>query len=363
MTAKNAEGSWFRHFTNIWLRSSARFFLITAGLMHFGQIFFGLMLHYPPLTWLNVFSCSLYILFIWLEKRERVPAVVLAELEVVLFATLATLMMGLDSGFYLYFICLLAMSSYLSDAAPGCPIAVVQAPTVVILAVLLLLRDRVLLTIPGYPPLDEDELFCLFVMNTAICVFTTTMSVYLASQTLRRRNQDLENANANLEYIAGHDPLTGLQNRLNFYDQLEGLCRSSEEDGRIFCVAMADIDNFKQFNDEYGHGHGDLVLISVAECIRSCVRETDVVCRWGGEEIVITFFDAPLHEAREALERVRAKLHERTAQGRAPFFREVTLTFGLVQHRPGQSAQELMGEADLLLYKGKQEGKNCIIEA
>ena len=125
---------------------------------------------------------------------------------------------------------------------------------------------------------------------------------------------------------------------------------------------MADIDNFKQFNDQYGHGHGDLVLIAVADCIRTCVRETDSVCRWGGEEIVITFFNAPSDTAREVLQSIRRELHALTAQGRPPFFREVTLTFGLVQHGLGQSAQELMSEVDRLLYKGKQEGKNCIME-
>ena len=143
---------------------------------------------------------------------------------------------------------------------------------------------------------------------------------------------------------------------------LEDLCRTADEDGSTFCVAMADIDNFKQFNDQYGHGHGDLVLISVADCIRTCVRETDSVCRWGGEEIVITFFNASSDTAREVLQSIRRELHALTAQGRPPFFREVTLTFGLAQHGLGQSAQELMSEADRLLYKGKQEGKNCIME-
>ena len=119
---------------------------------------------------------------------------------------------------------------------------------------------------------------------------------------------------------------------------------------------------YRQFQDQYGHGHGDLVLISVADCIRTCIRETDSVCRWGGEEIVITFFNASSDTAREVLQSIRRELHALTAQGRPPFFREVTLTFGLVQHGLGQSAQELMSEADRLLYKGKQEGKNRIME-
>ena len=357
-----AEMSFFRQFTNKWLHSSARYFLFTALLMHFGEIFVCLLLGYFPLVWQNIVSCLLYIFFLWLEKRQRVMAVALAEFEVVIFALAATLLTGLDSGFYFYFICLLVMSSYLSDAAPGCPIGAIQAPTVGILTALVCLRRYLPLQIPGFPPPDEPALFIMFGMNMAICVFTTTMSVYLASQTLRRRNQELENANQNLEYIAGHDPLTGLQNRLNFYDQLEDLCRTADEDGSTFCVAMADIDNFKQFNDQYGHGHGDLVLISVADCIRTCVRETDSVCRWGGEEIVITFFNASSDTAREVLQSIRRELHALTAQGRPPFFREVTLTFGLAQHGLGQSAQELMSEADRLLYKGKQEGKNCIME-
>lgn len=354
--------SYFRRFIDIWLQHSARCFLLATFCIHLLQLPVCLLLSSLPLFWLNCISCSVYLFLLRLEKKRPDLAVTGAEVEMIFFALSASAIAGLQSGFFLYLICLLALSSYLGDAVEHCSVSAAQLLDLEGIAALLCLNSGIPLQIAGFPAPTGPPLFALFSMNLCICVFITLMSVYLASQVLRRQNRELEAANHNLEYIASHDPLTGLQNRRNLYEQLESLCRDADTKGRVFCVAMADIDDFKSFNDQYGHNHGDLILTTIADCIRACTRENDIICRWGGEEILILFPHTPMTAAKSVLIRIQTELHKLTAEAKAPFFREVTLTFGLTQHSPGQSAREVVEDADRLLYEGKQTGKDCVME-
>ncbi len=356
-----ARVSYIRRFVDIWLQHSAKFFLFSALCIHALEIPVCLFLDSLPLLFLNGLSCSIYLLLLHTEKKRPDLAVTFAEVEVLFFSISASSVAGLASGFFLYLICLLAISSYLSDAVKHCSVAAVQVLDLEGIVVLLCISSNIPLKIEGVPALSDAALHILFVMNLLICVCTTLLSVYLSSQTLRRRNQELEAANRNLEYIASHDPLTGLQNRRNLYKQLESLCLDADRDGTVFCAAMADIDDFKSFNDQYGHSHGDLVLTTIASCACSRIGEKDIICRWGGEEILILFVNTSITAAKNILVQIQSDLHALTAVRNPPFFQEVTLTFGLAQHIFGQSAQELVSEVDRLLYRGKLAGKNCVV--
>lgn len=348
-------------FLGLRLQGSVRFFLLAAFLVHFLQLLACWLVGYLPLVSLNVASCAVYLSLLLIERKHPALAATLAELEVICFAMASTVLAGLQGGFFLYLVCLLALIAYLGDAVEGCRFtAAVQTLDLMGLAALLCASRRLPVSLAPYPAPEDSALFFFFATNLAICVSITLLSVYLSSQTLRRRNQELVALNANLEYLASHDPLTGLQNRRNLYKQLESLCSNTAQN-RHFCAALCDIDNFKAFNDQYGHNHGDLVLVAIAECITGCVRADDIVCRWGGEEILILFPGTPLDAAREVVGRIQSQLHQLTASGESPFFREVTLTFGLTQHASGQSPQDLVAQADRLLYQGKQAGKNCVI--
>lgn len=358
----DTKASYFRRFIDVWLRHGAKCFLLMTFCIRLLQLPVYLLLNSLPLLCLNCISCAVYLFLLPLEKKRHDLAVTGAEAEMILFALCASAVAGLQSGFFLYLICLLALSSYLGGAVEHCSAAAAQVLDLVGVAALLCVSGRIPLQIAGSPAPTESSLFALFTMNLSICIFATLLSVYLASYELRRWNRELEAANHNLAYIASHDPLTGLQNRRDFCEQLESLCWEADKNGLVFCAAMADIDDFKSFNDQFGHGYGDLVLTTISKCIRSCTRENDIICRWGGEEILILFPHTPIAAAKAVLIRIQAELHRLTAEAKAPFFRKVTLTFGLTQHIAGQSAQELVSEADRLLYEGKQTGKNCVME-
>ena len=360
--SSTAKRSYFRRFIDIWLQHNVKCFLLVTLCIHLLQLPVCLLLNSQPLFWLNCISCTVYLFLLRLEKKRPNLAVMGAEVEIIFFTLSASAVAGLQSGFFLYLLYLLTLNFYLGDAVEHCSVTTLQVLDLEGIAVLLCLNGGIPLRMAVFPALTGLPLIALFSLNLCICVFFTLMSVYLASQSLRQQNQALQAVNHNLEYIASHDPLTGLQNRRNLYEQLESLCRDADTNDLVFCVAMADIDDFKSFNDQYGHSHGDLILTTIADCMRSCTRENDIICRWGGEEILILFPRTPMAAAKAVLTRIQTELHNLTAEAKAPFFREVTLTFGLTQYVTGQSPQELVEDADRLLYEGKQTGKDRVMD-
>ena len=120
------------------------------------------------------------------------------------------------------------------------------------------------------------------------------------------RTLNLEKANEKLSKLAYHDPLTGLNNRLNLEVDLESIVEQYQKHKAPFSVFMLDIDWFKKVNDQHGHDAGDFVLKEFARLLTECVRQTDVVYRAGGEEFVILFARMTLNEANRKAEEIRA---------------------------------------------------------
>lgn len=157
-----------------------------------------------------------------------------------------------------------------------------------------------------------------------------------------------------LEEQANEDPLTKLYNR-RYADAFFARLRSDPSFTRA-CIAIADIDNFKQVNDTYGHDVGDLVLLNVASILSSYTRKDDMVFRWGGEEFLIILQDTGLSSATLALEKIRMLVQD------APILHEgeaisVSLTIGVAPLDPHDVARSLI-LCDRKLYEGKHSGKN-----
>ena len=169
--------------------------------------------------------------------------------------------------------------------------------------------------------------------------------------------EDLEDANAQLETLACHDSLTGLLNRGEVESRLVEETERPEARGGATSVVMLDIDDFKLVNDRFGHGAGDLVLTTVAQLIRSCVREYDAVGRWGGEEFLVILYGIGERDAEASAERIRGTI-ERHDFGRAG---HVTASVGVTQVRPDDTAASLYRRVDAILYQAKSRGKNRVI--
>jgi diguanylate cyclase (GGDEF)-like protein len=167
---------------------------------------------------------------------------------------------------------------------------------------------------------------------------------------------------ANSERHAHIDSLTTLPNRRQLNEDLDGIFEDASTLGTEAVVAMADIDHFKRFNDEYGHRFGDVILQAVAEALRSGIRDTDHIYRYGGEEFVIVFKDTTSEVATQVAERLRAaveNLRLKTEEHRpAP---PVTISIGLACH-PVHSSDvgELIELADVAMYQSKTSGRNRV---
>ena len=189
----------------------------------------------------------------------------------------------------------------------------------------------------------------------------TELKMALAQAHLNQ--QDLERQVAErtreLEVLSVTDTLTGLFNRMKLDDRLEQEIKRSERYNSAFSVVMLDIDHFKVVNDEYGHLVGDQVLQQLSEILRTHVRETDTLGRWGGEEFLIITPQNELEGAMILAEKLRLAVsgYEFPAVG------SKTCSFGVASLLPGERGEELLARADAALYRAKTEGRNRVIAA
>ena len=174
--------------------------------------------------------------------------------------------------------------------------------------------------------------------------------------------------------LAFHDALTGLPNRRLLNDRLSQTMAVSKRSGYFGALMFLDLDNFKPLNDKYGHGVGDLLLIEAARRIGSCVRETDTVARFGGDEFVVMLGELEVNkaestaQARIVAEKLRAALAEPylltiQQEGKAEFTVEhhCTSSIGVVIFINHEADQEdILKWADMAMYQAKEDGRNLI---
>jgi len=159
------------------------------------------------------------------------------------------------------------------------------------------------------------------------------------------------------------DSLTGLYNRGYFQGTLTKECSSARRKERSLSLVLVDIDHFKKVNDEWGHQVGDDVLKHVAKMLKTGCRESDIVARYGGEEMALILPETKMEAAMEVAERIRQSLAEQpyTADGtHVP----VTASFGVATlDAEHESADELIKAADDALYRSKENGRNRVTAA
>jgi diguanylate cyclase (GGDEF)-like protein len=165
--------------------------------------------------------------------------------------------------------------------------------------------------------------------------------------------------------LSNSDPLTGLFNRSYFEEFLGAEVRRSKRYAKSFAAAMVDIDRFKNFNDTYGHAAGDEALKTVAAILRRAVRRSDLVARYGGEEMVIVMPETTLNQARTRLESIRVavaaeaiKLPKRDERVR------VTVSAGVAcWPTDGENPDDLLHIADARLFHAKALGRNRVVSS
>jgi diguanylate cyclase (GGDEF)-like protein len=178
-------------------------------------------------------------------------------------------------------------------------------------------------------------------------------------QELDAMNEKLRKQNEDLERLSTSDALTGLYNRRYLTQRLsEELVRSYRHKGS-FSVLMADVDEFKAYNDAFGHPAGDEVLKKVATILLGSTRAVDCTARYGGEEFAVLLTGTSADLASEVAERIRARVESQEFAGR-----KITLSIGIAEFpENGQTADEVISSADEALYAAKRKGRNRVVRA
>jgi len=202
--------------------------------------------------------------------------------------------------------------------------------------------------------IDEEEICGESVLTpifnsegTCTHVFSVTRDI-----TERKRLED------QLHYMAYHDMLTELPNRRKLYDLIDAALTQTQANGKMLAVLYLDCDDFKKINDTLGHDAGDEFLRGISKRLRYCVRDTDILSRFGGDEFIIILPDiAQEEEVRKIAERIIHSLGQPWLIKRQQISGTVSMGISLYP-RDGQEKYELIGRADEALYQAKDLGRN-----
>ena len=188
--------------------------------------------------------------------------------------------------------------------------------------------------------------------------------LYIMSERMRYSNlviADSLEMQRKYQQYASTDALTGLHNRGWLDDAFDREVKRSERDQLPLALIMIDVDNFKSYNDEYGHLAGDQVLITVAHAIRTPLRPNDLVARFGGEEFAVLLPETTNDNAKIIAERLRQRVYEADPgmldDVKLP---GVTISLGIAGRQPGYSLDMMIAAADVAMYHAKRNGRNRV---
>ena len=193
----------------------------------------------------------------------------------------------------------------------------------------------------------------------------STDELHAAHRQVETAEQRIEQLKSELELInklVREDQLTGVLNRRGLDDVFAREAARADRTGASLCIALIDIDNFKNINDSLGHQVGDTVLVHLASVVMDAVRALDVVGRYGGEEFLLLLPDSRIDEAVAVMTRLQRALATRPYSFSS---RQVKVTFsaGVAARVCGESEAAVINRADRALYEAKRVGKDRIIVA
>jgi diguanylate cyclase (GGDEF)-like protein len=193
-------------------------------------------------------------------------------------------------------------------------------------------------------------------------VFCKNLLVVL-SERVRSDNEYIANSLGVLrqaERNAHTDALTGLGNRHWMRTMFEREVMRTQHSQKTLCLMMIDVDNFKVFNDRYGHIAGDRVLVAVAEALREYLRPTDLVARFGGDEFAVLLPELKLKQARQTAERIRQQV---AALSPPSLSTAITVSIGIACQERTDDVATLVQRADTAMYGAKEAGRNRVAVA
>ncbi|MGY1446214.1 sensor domain-containing diguanylate cyclase [Pseudomonas chlororaphis] len=187
-------------------------------------------------------------------------------------------------------------------------------------------------------------------LNLLICLAITLIVLTLLNRVVRRFQRKIETQ-------ATLDSLTGLPNRRGFDLLAAQAMLEAQREPKPLTALLLDLDHFKRLNDTYGHLAGDQVLSGFARHLASCLRQSDIVCRWGGEEFIVLLKDTDSATALKIAEKIRLLIEQQHYAYEGKNMR-LTVSIGVTTLQADDTLHSLLSRADHAMYRAKQTGRN-----
>lgn len=344
-----------------------RYSVITNGvaIVHFIFCIIFLSMRIFPMTIYNIF---IFIMYFWLSKKlsenkSLLNIYYIYIAEILVHSTIATICIGWQFAFMYYLIGLIPVSFYLTFSVSVFKRRLFYPffTSALVLIDFFCVRIYSLNFAPLYPNTRTAYMVTLSTINYLIGFGCTFLFSALFAIEVNSMQLMMESEQEKLEDQASYDPLTHFLNRRTMDERLTSAHRNAIINNVNYSLIMCDIDHFKQFNDTYGHDCGDFVLQCISKIISAQTRGKDSVSRWGGEEFLILVSDN-IDIATEVAERIRKAIEE------YDFYYEgkslhVTITLGVSTYFPSSKVKTLIEIADKRLYKGKENGRNQVVNS
>ncbi len=332
----------------------------SVALTHFLITLIMLALMVYPLFIFNLVSAGVYLMMGALVKKDMYKlAFNITYIEIFAHTYLCTFLIGWSFGFSLYALALIPVSFYVSNSLKSFRDKFFY-PLIYAFTSFLVFVSCKLISV-YHEPLCRDvctvnRQLLIYMFNTVVIFVMLLIFSFLFVLDIRASRIKIELQNKELAYLASTDSLTGLWNRRKMMELLRQYESTSDE----FSIIICDIDNFKKFNDTYGHDCGDKVLLNVAGYFLEHVKSPHHVCRWGGEELLIF-----LLEDHNRSVKIAKELCAGIAQTHTDYMGKrlaVTMTFGISFYDESHpTIDSMIIDADQKMYCGKASGKNQVI--
>lgn len=205
----------------------------------------------------------------------------------------------------------------------------------------------------------KEEIIAMFLKNGANDYIKKPFSKEEFSCRVNNTIESLENLNIVMNH-ANRDFLTGLYNKRYFFTNMNEYIENIADSAEKYALAMINIDNFKKINDDYGHDDGDKVIVHLSEILTSSTNYHDMVARFGGEEFCVVLKNVNRYSTQDIMERLRLEIEKTTVYSQDNKEIKFTVSIGIIMSSE-DSLEETIDQADMALYKAKQEGKNIVI--
>lgn len=280
-----------------------------------------------------------------LQKKRKNPAL-FVYLDILGVAIFSYQLGGINSDVFILFLFIIGYYGIGSDINHAARLSIF---TVIVYTIGCISASRVNLEEMNYWRLLLRDAFIIF---SAYAISHITGEVKRYDEMHRREFK-----------LARTDKLTGLANRHYFDQKLKEEAEYADHSGNPLSVLIFDLDNFKRFNDTYGHVWGDKLLALFSDIIKQNIRRTDIPVRYGGEEFLILLRDLDMETAKNVGERIRKQLEkQRIYIGNDDNKKKVTVSGGVAEYpRHSKNIKEVIDYADKALYYAKEIGKNIVV--